>query len=319
MAKLIRRFAFYLRPKPPYNFRLSIKKPAGWDLFTPNEVYENGVLWTAMHIDGMLIGLKLRSTGDTEKPYILVDVFMKNALKSGQKIKIKEALAVKLAIEEDLTEFYSIAKKDPILKHTIKGLYGMHDTDLSDLFASGILAITLQMAPMKRSDEMMNAIIENYGETAEFEGKRIKVWPIPERIANVSSAEMKRRCKLGYRAKYIVQLARIIADGKAPSMEELRSMPPEDAKERLLELPGIGDYSADIINPYGGFPIDVWSADVFGKLFYGKEPKNGRDAVEKIKREGIRRWGEWSWMAFFYVVQDLKGLSKKLGTQLRLS
>jgi hypothetical protein len=41
--------------------------------------------------------------------------------------------------------------------------------------------------------------------------------------------------------------------------------------------------------------------------------------VEKIKPEGIRRWGRWSWLAFLYVVQDLGNLSKKLGTSLRLT
>jgi hypothetical protein len=37
-----------------------------------------------------------------------------------------------------------------------------------------------------------------------------------------------------------------------------------------------------------------------------------------VKQEGIRRWGKWSWMAFFYVAQDLQNLSKRLGVQLRL-
>ena len=60
----------------------------------------------------------------------------------------------------------------------------------------------------------------------------------------------------------------------------------------LLELPGIGDYSADIINPHGGFPIDVWSAEVFGKLFYGREPKNNRESVRKIKKRRTAQMGQ---------------------------
>jgi hypothetical protein len=86
----------------------------------------------------------------------------------------------------------------------------------------------------------------------------------------------------------------------------------------LLELPGIGDYSADIINPHGGFPIDVWSADVFGLLLFGKEPTDKNKEIPLIKKEGMRRWGKWSWMAFYYVVQDLENLSDRLGVKLRL-
>ena len=103
-----------------------------------------------------------------------------------------------------------------------------------------------------------------------------------------------------------------------PDMQEIMRMPPEEAKEKLIELPGIGDYAADIINPHGGFPIDAWSVDVFGLLFFGKQPEDKREAIDRVKQEGIRRWGKWSWMAFFYVAQDLQNLSKQLGVQLRL-
>jgi 3-methyladenine DNA glycosylase/8-oxoguanine DNA glycosylase len=117
----------------------------------------------------------------------------------------------------------------------------------------------------------------------------------------------------------VVKLAKKVETDKFPTIEELLKLEPEEAKKLLLDLPGIGDYSADIINPHGGFPIDVWSADVFGKLFFGKEPEDKRKAVSRIKIEGLRRWGKWSWMAFFYIVQDLENLSRELGMQLRLS
>jgi hypothetical protein len=86
-----------------------------------------------------------------------------------------------------------------------------------------------------------------------------------------------------------------------------------EARKRLVELPGIGDYSADIINPQRGFRIDVWSAEVFVMLFFCKAPVNNRQAVEEVKREGILRWVKWSWMAFFFIVRDLENLSKKIG------
>ena len=319
MVKLKRRFAFYIRPKKPYNFRLTVKKPADWEMFTPFEIYEKGVSWTALHIEGLLVGLKLRSTGNTERPNILIDVFLKDAPKSGQKIAIKNKLTYLLAAEEDISEFYRMAKKDSILKHAVKDLYGMHWTNFVNLFAASTLAISLQMAPTKRSEQMMACMIENYGDAAEFEGKKIRVWPLPKQISKLRPSQLARKCNLGYRAKYLVGVAKILQKEDFPTFKELEELSPEDAKEKLLELPGIGDYSADILNPHGGFPIDVWSVDIFAKLFHGKEPKNARKAIEKIKKEGIKRWGEWSWMAFFYVVHDLKNLSKKLGTELRLS
>jgi 3-methyladenine DNA glycosylase/8-oxoguanine DNA glycosylase len=200
----------------------------------------------------------------------------------------------------------------------VADLYGMHNTSSDTIFPDAVLSILLQMTTLKRSDEMMNCVIRRYGEAAEFDGKRIFTWPLPKRIARIDAPELARTCNLGYRAKHVVNLARRIESEGFPTVEELEMLNPEEAKNLILDLPGIGDYSADIINPHGGFPIDVWSADVFGKLFFGREPKDNRKAVERIKREGLRRWGKWSWMAFFYTVQDLENLSRKLGTKLRL-
>jgi 3-methyladenine DNA glycosylase/8-oxoguanine DNA glycosylase len=316
MAKLVRRFEFYLRPKPPYNFGLTVQKPAGWPLFTPLEVFEKGILWTALHISNILTGLKLHSAGTIERPLINAQVFLENIPTPVQKETIQQALAYRLNIGQDLGTFYYMARKDPILRHTVDDLYGMHDTDPESLFSEATLAILLQMAPLKRSEEMMECMIRNFGEVAEFNNKKIYVWPTPENIARLRAKELGR-CKLGYRAKYIQKLAKVLTTTGSPSLEELSHLDPDEAKRKLLKLPGIGDYSADIISPHGGFPIDTWSADVFGKLFYGDGPKQGRGGIGKIKAEGINRWGRFAWMAFLYVAHDLKGLSEKLGISLR--
>lgn len=244
---------------------------------------------------------------------------MESSLATEELDAIKRSLAHILDADGDLAEFYELAREDCILKHTIEDLYGMHSTGSETIFPDAALAILLQMAPLKRSDEMMSCFISKYGERAEFDGMEISVWPLPERIARLDPQELAMACKLGYRAGHLVNLARKLEEDEAfPTMEELERLGPDDARRRLLELPGIGDYSADIINPHGGFPIDAWSVEVFGKLFYGEEPKDRRKAIEGIKREGLRRWGKWSWMAFFYVVQDLENLSRKLNTRLRL-
>jgi DNA-3-methyladenine glycosylase II len=316
MSKLNKRFRLILKPEPPFNFKLTMQKPAGWSLFTPFEIAAKDVLWTALHIDGLLIGLRLRSLGSLGRPKIAIDVFSRKKISSEQKESIKAALIYRLGINEDLSGFYKMARSDSILKHVLPDLYGMHDTSPSHLFAEATLAITLQMAPWKRSEEMMNCLIKTYGEQADFDGKKVSVWPTAVEIARHSPSELARRCKLGYRAKLLVKLARRLAKG-FKSIEDLEKLSPEESRQLLLELPGIGDYSADILNPHGGFPIDVWSAEVFGKLLYGRTLK-GRDSIEKIKARGLKRWGKWSWLAFFYIVQDLKNLSRKLGVKLRL-
>jgi 3-methyladenine DNA glycosylase/8-oxoguanine DNA glycosylase len=315
--RLQRRAQFEITPTPPFNFRLTVKKPAGWDLFTSEEVYEDETLWTGIRFMGRPVGLKIHSLGTVQRPRLLVGVYARRDIADRDADRVRGTLTVCLGAEQDLNDFYAFAMKDEILKHVVESLYGMHDTQAVSLFNSVILSICLQMARLKRSVQMMEAIDRKYGETIQFDGKRVVLQPTAERIAKLDPEAFAKACKLGYRARYIVASAKMIVEG-FPDMQEIMKMTPDEAKEKLVELPGVGDYAADIINPHAGFPIDAWSVDVFGLLFFGRQPEDRREAIEKVKQEGIRRWGKWSWMAFFYVAQDLRNLSKRLGVQLRL-
>jgi 3-methyladenine DNA glycosylase/8-oxoguanine DNA glycosylase len=99
-------------------------------------------------------------------------------------------------------------------------------------------------------------------------------------------------------------------------MDELWAMEPIEAKKKLLELRGIGDYSAELVMPRMGFPLDVWSAKIFNVLFFGKEPQKPREAIPVLKKVAEERWGDWRGYAFVYVLNDLKNLSKRVGFDL---
>ena len=307
---------FAITPTAPFDFKLTVKKPAGWSLFNAGEIYEANTLWTATRLQGRLLGLKLRSMGSVEKPRIDVDLFTEDRLTGVELTGLKKALVTLIGADQDLKDFYDMARKDDILRHTVEDLYGMHDTQTAYLFNSIVLSICLQMAKLDRSTKMMASINRFYGTLVSFDHKEMLVEPSAERIARLKPEEFAKKCNLGYRAKYLVGAAKMVTK-EFPEIQQVMSMPPDQAKKKLMELPGVGDYAADIINPHGGFPIDAWSVDVFGRLFFGREPDNAREAIETVKEEGLRRWGRFAWMAFFYVAQDLNNLSKRLGVQLR--
>ena len=138
-----------------------------------------------------------------------------------------------LKVEEDLKGFYDLSQKDDILQGVVKDLYGMHTIGWPELFPALILAVTLQMAPMKRSNQMMDLLMANFGDEAGFDGKTIRYWPSPQTIANASVEELMAKAKLGYRAKNLKAIATTLNQG-FPSMDELYAMEPEEAKKKLL-------------------------------------------------------------------------------------
>ncbi|MBI3858630.1 MAG: hypothetical protein HY296_00095 [Thaumarchaeota archaeon] len=303
---------------PPYNFELTMSKPAGWRLFNRNEVFDRETLWTSARFEGEPVGFRLRSYGTTERPRIQVRAYSKRPMSSLSVSKLANKISFLIGADDELAPFYSMARGDGVLKHTLDDLYGMHKTLRFSLFDSVILGVCLQMATLRRTLSMMDSIDATYGDSLEFDGRRMLTAPSPQRIARLDVAEFSRACKLGYRGRYIVESAKIITHG-FPDVEELAKMTPLEAKEKIMELPGLGDFSADIASPHGGFPIDAWSVHVFSVLLFGKDTVDGRGAIERVKKAGINRWGRWSWMAFFYVAQDIPDLSARLGVRLRPS
>jgi 3-methyladenine DNA glycosylase/8-oxoguanine DNA glycosylase len=95
-------------------------------------------------------------------------------------------------------------------------------------------------------------------------------------------------------------------------LDELSILPPDLAKKKLLSLRGIGDYSAELLMPRMGFPLDVWSAKIFSALLCDEKPQDPREAIPALKKLAEERWGNWRDYAFVYVLNDLPQLSKRL-------
>jgi N-glycosylase/DNA lyase len=95
-------------------------------------------------------------------------------------------------------------------------------------------------------------------------------FPEAEVIANLSEDDLSPlRC--GYRAKYILDAARTVSEGRLP-LEELYDMPADEARKKIKTIRGVGDKVADCFMLYGlhrmdSFPVDVWMKRALKKHF----------------------------------------------------
>ncbi len=299
----------------PYSFELTVHKPAGWWWSTPNEVFEDGILWTTVRLNSRMYGLRVEGIGSLNKPKAACTIFSSKIMNAKEKESVTRTVERALGVKENLGEFYAMAAKDELLNDVAKDLCGMRTVFWPELFPALILAVTLQMAPMKRSNQTMDLLIKNFGDNVKFDGKTIAHWPSPKRIAELEVKELEGKAKLGYRAKNLVSIAKTLCE-RFPSADDLSKMEPDEAKRQLMTLRGIGDYSAEIVTPGMGFPLDVWSAKIFSVLFTGKEPESPRDAIPELKRNAAERWGRWRGHAFVYVLNDLPRISERLGINL---
>jgi 3-methyladenine DNA glycosylase/8-oxoguanine DNA glycosylase len=295
---------FSLEISEPFDFAKTVAKPAGWHWITPGETFENGTLWTGMWIEEVPIGLKVSA----RKNRVSVAVYATGPLTDDLVKKMESEVSSGLGADEDLDGFYRFAAGDPVLSITIKHLKGMRIGAFDDLFGDVILAILLQMAPMSRSNKMMDAILGLYGTPISFDGATVTLWPRAPELARVDPEDLREKAKLGYRAERLVKAAGYLT--KHPlSLRELSTLPEEEAVKQLTKIPGIGPYSAGII--LGTLPVDVWSVVILSELFLGKTPTDSRKEIAEVVSELTWRWGKWRWFAFVYVLNDLEYLADR--------
>ena len=146
--------------------------------------------------------------------------------------------------------------------------------------------IISQRNNIPRIMKSIDALCEKLGEQIvfDYEGEHLVgyTFPSPEVIVGADLSEFK----FGYREKYIRQTAEDILEGKF-DLEEVKNAveegkTPEQVKEMLKQLKGVGEKVASCIQLFGLhqlelFPIDTWIAKV-EKMYY-----NGHFPVEKYK------------------------------------
>ena len=130
----------------------------------------------------------------------------------------------------------------------------------------------------------MEALSESFGQPLALEGHVRHTFPSPEQLAGAGEAAL-RALGLGFRAPYVARAALTVAEGKL-DLEALRHMPYQEAKARLIELPGVGSKIADCVllhslDKLEAFPIDVWvRRALLDWYFQGQKPPPDRVMFE---------------------------------------
>jgi DNA-3-methyladenine glycosylase II len=125
---------------------------------------------------------------------------------------------------------------DPILAGLATRLRGFRPPLAPNPFEMLVGAISAQQISLRAAFAVRNRFVERFG----VRGELAYAFPAPERIAEVIPDELRT---LGFslrKAEYVLALARSDLD-----YGELAAMPDEEVKARLVQLPGIGDWTAD--------------------------------------------------------------------------
>ncbi len=124
--------------------------------------------------------------------------------------------------------------------------------------------------------------------------------PNPNVVADAGEMYL-REVGLGYRAKHLAPTAEMLANSS--NLSELRNASYYDAKEVLMEFPGVGPKVADCVLAYSldkgeAFPVDVHVRRAAIRL-YGLEEDIKNDSVGEWARDRFGKYAAWAQLYMF--------------------
>jgi N-glycosylase/DNA lyase len=156
-----------------------------------------------------------------------------------------------------------------------------------------------------RIKKCVNSLCEYFGEfVEEYRGKKYFAIPTAKVLASLSEKDLSV-CGLGYRAKYLIDTARVIEKDDGKTLEELSKADTRLAFAYLTSLHGVGPKVANCIllfalNKRESFPIDVWVKEAMGKL-YGIDKENTKAMAEYAEKNFGEHGGIAQQYLFYYM------------------
>ena len=206
-----------------------------------------------------------------------------------------------LGLNDPLYEIHTAITEDERVARAVEEYGGMRV--VSDPFFPCVVSfIVSAQNRIPRIRKLVNEIAREWGEGVEGYGHG---FPSPEKLAEVGE-EPLRELGLGYRAPYVVESARLVADGEVRP-DEIRSMGYHEAHEAVQELVGVGDKVGDCVLLFSlGFgeavPLDTWMLKTVDEYY----PEMDGETYDETADAFRARFGEHAGYAQNYLFHYIR-------------
>ena len=184
-----------------------------------------------------------------------------------------------------------LSAEDPVMERAIEAGAGIRILS-QDLWETIVSFIISQNNNIPRIKGCIERLAERFGEPCRG-GTAL---PSCEKLASLTEEDLAP-VRLGYRARYLVETGRAVAEKGLP-----------ESMEELSKLCGVGPKVANCIGLFGmglrdSFPIDVWVRRVMAEC-YGFDEKDMK-GMAAFAREKFGELGGYAQQYLFYYIRGL--------------
>lgn len=175
----------------------------------------------------------------------------------------------------------------------------------ADSFESMVKVIIGQQLNVRFAATLTERLVDLGGETVEWNGLVLPVFPSAEQVARWSYDELQGRSFSRRKAEYVIDFARSVVDRRT-DLDALWTMTAGEICERLTSLRGIGRWTVECFLLFGMGRPDVLPAADIGvqnavQRLYGMERRPAEDDVRRMAEP----WAPWRSYATYYLWHSL--------------
>ncbi|MCC6614357.1 MAG: DNA-3-methyladenine glycosylase 2 family protein [Anaerolineae bacterium] len=272
---------FQFEPNPPYDFALTADSTRYYSVL--HQVHE-GRLWHGLRLGEARVLVAVSGNPDADAPRLEAEVIASEGAVDERQLETK--LRRWLDVDEDLRPFYLHGAQDDALAITIRRLHGLRMLRTQTVFEALMITMIEQQIALSAAQKAERWLVSTYGDAIVHDGRRYPLFPTPETLASLPEEALHPLKITFMRMRRLQAVARAIAEGF--DLEGLVNVPHEDAYRVLMQLNGVGHWTAawTMIRAMGAYTY-VGSADValraaVGHYWHGKPQKATRQETDDL-------------------------------------
>jgi DNA-3-methyladenine glycosylase II len=291
---------FSLKPVPPFRLDLTAwalrRRPSNvvdqWD----GETYRR-----ALVLNGNPTEVTVTQSGPLDSPRIWANL-RGQRIASGVKALARTSLERLLGLRINLAEFYHLAEADPKLGLLAQRFRGLKPPRFPSVFEALANAIACQQISLSLGILLLSRITENFGLAVEGTAGAVHAFPRPEDLADLEPTALRKLGFSRHKGRALIDLARACVDGRA-NLERLANLTNEASVKRLLELRGVGRWSAEYVLLRGLGRLNVYPGDDVGgrnnlRLWLKLSKSLDYDGVHRV----TAKWQPYAGFVYFHML-----------------
>lgn len=233
------------RPVPPFDFAKTASYATYYQPRYAADYFDGTVFSRAVEMQGNFVSISVTSAGTTARPEISISVTTENGQADDRFTHAGVDTAVRvLGATQDIRQFHEMAAKDQYLGPVAAKLQGLHVPQTASLFEALVLAILGQQISAQVARILRTKLVDTLGPQVDIASGTVRAFPSPRSIADAGHA---RLVELGFgarKAEYVLGICERAETGRLNLMRILSTDDAAAAESGLLEIPGVGPWTA---------------------------------------------------------------------------